>query len=90
MSLYRDLLDWLNRLALLEEEGEDLARRLEDLERQNALLQQRLVEGDGSGFEALTSLYEEGYHICPASFGESRSEDCLFCLNFLLHKGKRE
>ena len=60
-------------------------------ERQNTELRQRLANGDyaGGGFEALTSLYEDGFHVCPGSFGQSREDECIFCLNFLLHKGKK-
>ena len=78
-------------MLLLQQEGERLYKRIEDLEKQNTELRQRLAQGDyaGSGFEALTSLYEDGFHVCPGSFGQSREEECIFCLNFLLHKGKK-
>ncbi len=33
--------------------------------------------------EYLAHLYEENYHICPLSFGEKRSRDCLFCRELL-------
>ena len=92
MTVYQDFLAWQERLLSLEQEGAELGRRIEELEQQNVSLQQRLLSGHdpGSGFEALSSLYDEGFHICPANFGQARDEDCLFCLNFLHHKGKRE
>ena len=64
---------------------EELLARIEDLERQNAELRRRLAGGsyEGDGFEALAKLYEEGFHICPGNFGQSREEDCLFCLNLV-------
>jgi len=90
MSLLSEFKQWQDKLLALQKEGDELFVRIEALERQNAELRQRLTDGDFSGgFEALTDLYEEGFHICPGSFGQSREEDCLFCLNFLLHKGKR-
>jgi len=90
MSLYREVREWQQKLVDLMEYGEELAQRVQDLERQNINLKQRLVDQDyqSNGFEALTGLYDEGFHICPANFGQSRDDDCLFCLNFLLHKGR--
>lgn len=91
MSLYRDIRDWQAQLEGLTEYGKELAERVQELEQENINLKQRLVRDDyqGSGFEALTGLYDEGFHICPANFGQSRDDDCLFCLNFLLHKGNK-
>lgn len=94
MSLYRDFLEWQEKLRAQLEEGEQLARRAEGLEQENALLRQEreatVVDEPTGGFEALSQLYDEGYHICPMSFGRMREEDCLFCLNFLRNKGKKE
>lgn len=95
MSLYRDFLGWQERLAGLLAEGDALARRIEALEQENLVLRQgqrpaAAGEEQPGGFETLSQLYDEGYHICPMSFGQAREEDCLFCLNFLRHKGKRE
>jgi len=91
MSLYHDFLAWQSRLAELLLEGEELAARINELEQQNIVLQQRLLDGQdqSSGFEALSNLYDEGFHICPGDFGQMREDDCLFCLNFLHHKGKK-
>lgn len=90
MSLYEDFQEWQEKLNALKQEGEELSRRIEEMEHQNFLLQQRMTGEDYRGFDALGSLYDDGFHICPANFGQSRDEDCLFCLNFLLHKGKKE
>ena len=92
MSLFSEFSEWQEKLAELQREGETFAERIAELERQNAELRQSLAEKDyeGDGFQALTELYEDGFHICPGSFGQSRDDECLFCLNFLLHKGHKE
>ena len=92
MSLLSEFKEWQEKLLQLQQEGEALYARIEELERQNAELRQRLAAAgsrEGDGFQALTGLYEEGFHICPGSFGQSREDECLFCLNFLLHKGQK-
>ena len=40
----------------------------------------------GKGFSNLNHLYDEGYHVCHASFGEKRGGDCLFCRQLLDNK----
>jgi len=92
MTLRQDLEVWREKLNELLSECDQLHERAEDLEKQNLLLQERLVKGEyrTGGFEALTKLYDEGFHICPASFGQQRDDECLFCLTFLLHKGKKD
>ncbi len=38
-------------------------------------------------YENMGRLYSEGYHICPAAFGQVRDEgECLFCVNILESK----
>ena len=89
MSLSRDVRDWIERLTALLEDGRQLGRRIDELESQNAILQERLLKAGikGEGLEALKSLYNEGFHICHAHFAEARDEECLFCLSFLHREG---
>lgn len=37
----------------------------------------------GESYEKLGKLYREGYHVCPASFGQVRQGECLFCIAFM-------
>ena len=37
----------------------------------------------GEGYGQLGKIYNEGYHVCPAAYGEPRSEECLFCIVFM-------
>ncbi len=93
MTLYSDFLEWQARMQALLEEGQELAQRINEQENQNVSLQRRLLskeDAQPSGFDMLSDLYDEGYHICPADFGHQREDDCLFCLNFLHHKGNKE
>ncbi|MBQ1501684.1 MAG: DUF972 family protein [Firmicutes bacterium] len=91
MSLINEFKEWQDKLKALAEEGDALSERIADLERQNAELRQQLAENTngGDGFQALKDIYDDGFHICPGSFGQSREEECLFCLNFLLNKGHK-
>ena len=69
MTLLNDFKEWQAKLIALQEEGEDIYDRIEQMERQNIELRQKFAIGDypGGGFEPLTELYEEGFHICPGS-----------------------
>ncbi len=89
MTLYDDISLVYEQLQKLLSEAAELREHVGELERYNAYLQQKLLdEQQGSGFEALNSLYNEGYHICHAHFGHQREEDCLFCLSLLFHEGR--
>ncbi len=91
MTLYDDISNWQELLQKLLTDADELRDRVGELERYNAYLQQKLMNDQkGNGFEALNALYNEGYHICHAHFGNQREEDCLFCLSLLHHEGRNE
>lgn len=81
--------------ALTEKLQETLAQvekmklAVESLEEQNKLLRTKLSTEKirGEGFESLSQLYDEGYHICHDYFAQKREEPCLFCLSFLYEEG---
>jgi regulator of replication initiation timing len=41
------------------------------------------LELQGESYESLGRIYQQGYHICPAAFGQVRNQECLFCIAFL-------
>jgi len=89
MTLYEDIFKWHEQLQTLLTEADELRERVGELERYNAYLQQKLISDEKSGgFEALKTLYNEGYHICHAHFARPREEDCLFCLSLLCNEGR--
>lgn len=74
---------------LILEVGE-LKERIANLEKNMALYEEaRLPEVtenlflQGESYEKLGKLYKEGYHVCPASFGQVRQGECLFCIAFM-------
>ncbi|HNX91995.1 MAG TPA: initiation control protein YabA [Syntrophomonas sp.] len=42
-----------------------------------------IIKLQGEGYDRLGMLYNDGYHVCPSNFGDSRQEECLFCLAFI-------
>ncbi len=60
------------KIEILEDENEQL----------RYLLYQNKQKELGSCNE-LNNLYNEGFHICPEKFAQTRNEDCLFCFGFL-------
>jgi len=44
---------------------------------------EELIRLQGEGYAQLGRLYQEGYHVCPAAYGEPRRDGCLFCIAFM-------
>ena len=41
------------------------------------------LELEGESYDNLGRIYHQGYHICPAAFGQLRGGECLFCIAFM-------
>ncbi len=89
MSLSRDLKEWKERFNSLLAEGQELLKKIEERERQSCVLQESFTtaQAGSGGLEALRKLYDDGFHICHARFGQIREEECLFCVSFLQDEG---
>ncbi len=86
MALRNEILEIEEALGALQYKLQELRLKVDSLEVQNARLLERLSEENirSEGVEELSKLYDEGYHICPTYFAQSRKgEECLFCQSFL-------
>jgi len=93
VTLTEDIRFFEQRLREMAEEAVELQARVAELERHNQILQKELEEASravGSGFSPLTKLYDEGFHVCHASYASPRDlhEDCPWCLSLLHHRGR--
>lgn len=74
----------------------DLILEVGDLKERVTLLEKGSPETNGTiveiiptapleaeSYENLGKIYNEGYHICHAAYGQIRHEECLFCVAFL-------
>lgn len=89
MSLTQDLEALEEKLQEALAQIEQMKLVVESLEDQNAILRTKLSTEKirGEGFESLSRLYDEGYHICHEYYAQRRDEPCLFCLSFLYEEG---
>lgn len=89
MSLIKELNALTEKLQDALDQVEQMKLVVESLEDQNKILRTKLSTEKirGEGFESLSHLYDEGYHICHDYFAQRREEPCLFCLSFLYEEG---
>lgn len=79
------------QINMIEEKIDDILKDVEDLKKQIEVLEKRneqlsnylQKEEKSQSVGNLIKLYEQGFHICNASFGQIRDEDCIFCLNVI-------
>ncbi len=76
-ELILEIGDLKERVTLLERK--EIAEPFYEERRPNV----DLVKLQGEGYERLGQLYNDGYHVCPSNFGDSRQEECLFCMAFM-------
>lgn len=68
----------------LEQENQYIRERLQDLEQLQEPKETKNTEALRlQSQQSLTKLYEDGFHICQASYGAKREGECMFCLELL-------
>ena len=77
------------KIESISGELETIRKYVERMEADNKSMQDiiRSKNMAGNGKANLVALFQAGFHICSAHFGETREGDCLFCAA-LMDKGK--
>ena len=73
------------KIRIMAEELETIRRYVERLEQDNASME-AIIRGKNlrtSGKASLLALFDAGFHVCSAHFGDTRDGDCLFCASLL-------
>jgi len=77
-----------NKFQKLKDITYNLYKENQTLKKENEKLKGLVFDNKREGHATLVKLYNEGYHVCPLSFGEKRKGDCLFCLKLVNNNHK--
>ena len=89
MNLSKQLAGMQQTLSQLTEQFQQLQSYVANLEAENEWLRQQAApavtnsQSDTDGLHALQKLYDDGIHVCPASFGKTHNGGCLLCMEVL-------
>lgn len=73
------------KLRSMAEELATIRQYVERMEQDNASME-AIIRNKNLGLSGkanLLALFDAGFHICSAHFGEKRDGDCLFCASLL-------
>ena len=73
------------KLKAMEDELATIRHYVDRMEQDNTSMQ-TIIRNKNlqiSGKANLLALFEAGFHVCSAHFGEMREGDCLFCASLL-------
>lgn len=73
------------KIKAMAEELETIRHYVERMEQDNASMEAIIRNKNlrTSGKANLLALFDAGFHVCSAHFGEMRDGDCLFCASLL-------
>lgn len=73
------------KLKAMADELETIRHYVERMEQDNARMEAiiRSKNQRASGTANLVALFDAGFHVCSAHFGQPRDGECLFCVSLL-------